>query len=311
MSSDRVPDSGYGGSVTSRRPSEDRRRPSESDIPGPRRSEDNYRPPGEQPPLPTGPRGMEDNFSSGPSSRRKPSQDTGRRSEDREREREEFTRRPSAAASVSNNSDSTATAAPPAQSTTAGSGMIIPNKSTIEEEYIEVPYGREQRESGATIDTPGVDGIRDALADDSASDYQGAMSPRSPPAGGLNGLSSRLREIQDDDDHDIGASGNKSGDDFYDKYGRSSVQSDRSMGQAAGRIASRVSSEEQEKIRREYEYKIATMQSQITTLQRDLADSNEAVAKWKDAEARAEQAEDELNAVRRVRSCSFVHHSTR
>lgn len=291
MSTERPPDSGYGGSVSSRRPSEDRRRPSETDIPVPRRSEENY---ADQPPLPS--RSPENNYGMG-ASRRKPSQDTSRRSEDQRPG--EFARRPSATASISNNSDSTATMGP-AQSTTAGSGMIIPNKSTIEEEYIEVPYGREQRESGATIDTPAAEQFRDAaLGDDSASDYQGAMSPRSPPAGGLNGLSSRLREIQDEDDNDPQSSGNKSGDDFYDKYGRSSVASDRSLGQVPGRMASRASvNDEQEKIRRDYEYKIATMQSQITSLQRDLADSEGAVAKWKEAEARVVQLEDELDSVR-------------
>ncbi|RXW21310.1 hypothetical protein EST38_g4543 [Candolleomyces aberdarensis] len=289
-SADRPPDSGYGGSVSSRRPSEDRRRPSDADMPPPpRRSEENYRRPDESP---YGQRAPDEGYG-----RRKPSQDITRRSEDRERG--DFTRRPSATASVSNASDSTATMGPPAQSTTAGSGMIIPNKSTIEEEYIEVPYGREQRESGATIDTPGGDMIRDAsMGDDSASEYPG-MSPRSPPSG-LNGLSSRLREIQDDDDIDPSSSGNKSGDDFYDKYGRSSVNSDRSSNQIPGRMASRASvNDEQEKLRRDYEYKIATMQSQITSLQRDLEDSADTANKWKDAEARVQQLESELESVRR------------
>ncbi|KAJ2931253.1 hypothetical protein H1R20_g5821, partial [Candolleomyces eurysporus] len=263
-SADRPPDSGYGGSVSSRRPSEDRRRPSDADMPPPpRRSEESYRRPDESP---YGQRAPDEGYS-----RRKPSQDITRRSEDRDRG--DFTRRPSATASVSNGSDSTATMGPPAQSTTAGSGMIIPNKSTIEEEYIEVPYGREQRESGATIDTPGGDMIRDAsMGDDSAND----------------------------DDIDPSSSGNKSGDDFYDKYGRSSVNSDRSSNQIPGRMASRASvTDEQEKLRRDYEYKIATMQSQITNLQRDLEDSADTVNKWKDAEARVQQLESELESVRR------------
>lgn len=246
-------------------------------------------------------------MSGGGGSRRKPSQDTTRRSEDRDRS--DFTRRPSATASISNHSESTTTG-PPTQSTTAGSGMIIPNKSTIEEEYIEVPYGREQRESGATIDTPSAEGLREFnTGDDSASEY-GALSPRSPPAGGLAGLSSRLRDVQDEDENDAAAAGNKSGDDFYDKYGRSSVASDRSLGNSApGRMASRASaSDEQEKIRRDYEFKIATMQSKITELQRQVDDSANTASKYKEAESRAQQLEEDLDAARRVRhsSSSFL-----
>ena len=57
------------------------------------------------------------------SDRRRPSQDTT------------LGRRPSESASVTSD----------AQSATAGMGMIIPNKSTIAEEEIEVPYGRDSQ----------------------------------------------------------------------------------------------------------------------------------------------------------------------
>ena len=268
-------------------------------MPPPRRSEENYRRPEDGAFSP--PRIGDETFSANLASRRKPSQDTaGRRSEDRERE---FVRRPSAAASISTTSEGTAM--PQAQSTTAGSGMIIPNKSTMEEEYIEVPYGREQRESNATIDTPNTESMRDnPLNDDSASEYQGGlMSPRSPP-GGLSALSSRLRDVQDEDENDQAMGGNKSGDDYYDKFGRASVSSDRSMNNPTGhhRGASRASiADEQEKLRRDYEYKIATMQNQIASLQREVADSSQAVAKWKEAEARVQQLEDELDNLQHVR----------
>lgn len=187
--------------------------------------------------------------------------------------------------------------------------MIIPNKSTIEEEYIEVPYGRDGRESGSTtIDERerGIEMHRDGAMGldepDSASDYPSTLSPRSPPAG-LSGLSARLNGVDDDDDDPAGP-GNRSGDDYYDKYGRSSVNSDRSAGTNA--IASRMMggrasvSDDQEKIRRDYEFKIATMQTQITNLQRDLGDAAENERKLKDGEARVRQMEDELSTFRRV-----------
>jgi hypothetical protein len=78
------------------------------------------------------------------------------------------------------------------QSTT---GMIIPNKSTIEEEYIEVPYGRAAPESSvSTLEDSDRD---DALPEppDTAGDYP--LSPASP-AKGLNGLGARL--LKDDND---------------------------------------------------------------------------------------------------------------
>ncbi|KAK7045688.1 component of the polarisome [Paramarasmius palmivorus] len=310
-STDRGMDSVYGGDPGSgRRPSVDRRRPSEVDYSGRRsednnyasgrrsednnypgrRSEDNYRG-----------RTSEDNYATSPSSsRRKPSQDTTRRSEDRPRD--EYVRRPSAAsASVSGNSDSTANA----QSTMATSGMIIPNTSTMEEEYIEVPpYGREARESGST--TTAEDHRRDIsrergsdLEPDSASDYP-SPSPMSPPSGlgGLGGLTSRLRGIDDDDDN------TKSGDDYYDNrrsISRTSLNSERSATGISSRLpgARASASADQEKIRRDYELKLATMQTQISSLQRDLGDAQQSDSKLKESERRVMQMEEELVSVRR------------
>ncbi|KAF8971065.1 hypothetical protein BDZ97DRAFT_1724181 [Flammula alnicola] len=288
---DRPPDSGYGGSISSRRPSEDRRRPSETDFNVGRRSADSFRRPDD--PFP--PRVGDENFSAALASRRKPSQDTTRRSEDRERE---FGRRPGQAPSIASDSTTTVSAAP-AQSTTATSAVIIPNKSTMEEEYIDIPYGREGRDSGVTtIDDRVGDSGRDIGGDteppDSASEYASPTMPRSPPAG-LMGLSARLKGAEDDDD---AVPGNRSGDDLYDKYGRSSVDSTRSAGgngMGSRLINGRVStSEDTEKMRRDYEYKIATMQTQITTLQRDLGDAAENEKRRKESEARVRQLDEEL-----------------
>ncbi|KAH7873105.1 uncharacterized protein C8R40DRAFT_1113973 [Lentinula edodes] len=283
---DHPSDSGYGGSVSSRRPSRDRRHPSE-DLYGGRTNDDNY--------------------ASSILSRRKASQDTTtRRSEDRERERE-YSRRPSAAASMSGNSDSTATAA---QSTMTTSRMIIPNTSTMEEEYIEVPYGRDARESGSSInderdrsrDTRQTRGFSLGFTDDdpdSASNYASPMSPNSP-AVGLSGLSAKLKT----DEHEDGPS-TRSGDDFYNKplfYGRNSANSDRSVNAYSNRMGGRASVvEENEKMRRDYEFRIATMQTQISNLQRDLGDSPQTQFKLSESEMRVRvlrRAEEQKSAMR-------------
>ncbi|KAJ3508039.1 hypothetical protein NLJ89_g5970 [Agrocybe chaxingu] len=283
ISADRPPDSGYG---SSRKPSVDRRRPSESEFSVGRRSEDNYRRPDDIY------AGREESFSAALASRRKPSQDTTRRSEDRERD---FGRRPSMA------SDSTATVnQAPTQSTTATSAVIIPTKSTMEEEYIDIPYGRDARESGVTtIDERdrGPDGRDNGVEEppDSASDYPSPMSSRSPPAG-LGGLAARLKGVEDDDDV---VPGNRSGDELYDKYGRSSVDSSRSNGMGSRLMGGRASvSEDAEKMRRDYEFKIATMQTQITNLQRDLGEAAANEKKRQESELRVRNLEEELMGLR-------------
>ena len=310
-SADRPSDSGYGGSGPSRKPSVDRRRTNDSDYYPTRRSEDAYRRVDD--PYLSQPRASEDGYGAG--SRRRPSQDIPRRPEDRDRSMNasvDHGRRPSGSTSIGGMSDMTATGSTAAgQSATATSGMIIPTKSTIEEEYIEVPYGRELRDSVDERDQSrdaGRDrGTTSALTDgdpDSASDYPSPLSPRSPPAG-LSGLSARLKVMEDEDD-DVGISRN--GEDYYDKFGRSSVNSDRSAsGPAATRaVQGRTNlAEEQEKLRREYEFKIATLQGQISNLQRDAGDIADRDRKLRDSEIRVKQLEDELAGFRRVRFASF------
>ncbi|KAI9064956.1 hypothetical protein FKP32DRAFT_1591027 [Trametes sanguinea] len=284
-SEDRGNDSGYGESASGagRRPSEDNGR----------RSADAY--------------GSTASYGS----RRKPSQDLY--GGDRRRPSQDTTgglgRRPSE--SVSINSESTS--ASNAQSATAGMGMIIPNKSTIAEEDIEVPYGRDARDSASTAmeRDPGRDRSVDrggggGGASDSERDAD--FSPRSPPVGGLgglNGLSARFQTADTGED-DEGVGGARSGDDYYDRmsYGRQSAASDRSTGAAGigarmlgGRAS--VTGEEQERMRRDYEFKIATMQKRITGLERDLEDVQERELKWLDGEKRVREMEEELSEVRR------------
>lgn len=182
-------------------------------------------------------------------------------------------------------------------------GMIIPNKSTIAEEDIEVPYGRELRDStGTAVDD------REKSMDKSREDTDGDddPSPLSPGGlGGLSGLSARLKAVDDDDDGQSGA-GARSGDDYFDKlsYGRASVASDRSAG---GAIGSRlmngrmsVGGEDGEKIRRDYEFRIATMQTRIATIERDLEDAQLREHKWAESEERVRTMEAELEELRQV-----------
>jgi hypothetical protein len=213
----------------------------------------------------------------------------GRKSEDRERperaerplerkrsDRELFGRKQS----LSVKSDLTANQQTAAVAT---AGIIVPNKSTMAEEEIEIPYGREQRESASTaIDT--------------------AESEQASPLGGLSGLTARLRA--DDTDGSAGVGG-RSGEDYFDKmsFGRTgSAASNRSIPPdgAGSRLGNNSAAEEQETMRREYEYKIATMQSKISGLERDLSGAEESKKKARAGADRVRQMEEELDGLRRV-----------
>ncbi|KAI0833898.1 hypothetical protein BC628DRAFT_1414605 [Trametes gibbosa] len=112
--------------------------------------------------------------------------------------------------------------------------MIIPNKSTIADEDIEVPYGRDVCDSSSTAIE--CDRGRDRSVD-------------------------RTRDSE---------------------RGRASV-----------------TGEEQERMRCDYEFKIATMQTYIAGLKRDLEDVQEREQKWLDGEQRVHAMEQELEEVRR------------
>lgn len=178
-------------------------------------------------------------------------------------------------------------------STTAASGMVIPTKSTITEEVIEVPYGRDRDGRGSTST------INDDMDED--------LSGRSP-MGGLSGLSARLR--QDDDDDVLVNGGGRKNSDYFDRssYGRASATSERSpsgngykqgggRNSASGNISA---TEDQERLKKDYEFKIATMQNQITSLQRDLGAAGEAQDSLMKSEDRVTQLEEELSDLRRV-----------
>jgi hypothetical protein len=276
-------DSGYGSSSLGRRPSEDgfgRQRQSDDEVPhsSGRRSEDIY--------------GGEAN-GYGVGARRRPSQDIMRAGAGAD-----FGRRPSASASI--HSDSTGTTN--AQSATATSGMIIPNKSTIAEEDIEVPYGREEvrDSSGTAVDDRGRDGDGDGFGG-----TEGEHEHESASMGGLSGLSARLRsQVMGDGMDDDDGGGARSGDDYFDKVslGRASVTSDRSAAGASRMMGGRASGlgDEHERLRREYEFKIATMQSRIVTLERDHGNTEQREQELRESQQRIKLLEGEIDGFRRV-----------
>lgn len=282
-----------------------------------------------------------DPFSSSVGSRRKPSQDTvmnlrneerrraspeislpGRRSGEDDRE---LARKPSGSASTT--SDST-------NATNAQREVIIPNKSTIAEEEIEVPYGRERESSSTAIGgrTSRSPDTRDRSPDQRADTDGEPLTDNEPSStrsaqmevgglGGLSGLGARLRDRGLDDEDEDGWSGQgKSGEEYYDKmsFGRASVASDRSVGPVAGSRTSAslntgrmsrsggVTSEDVDSVRRDYEYKIATMQSRITTLERQVADGEERERRLKETAAGGEKVkllEEEIVVLREVSEC--------
>lgn len=278
ISDERTLDNGYGSHSLGRRPSEDgfgRHRPSDDEVP-PRRSEDAY---------------GSDTNPYGPGSRKKTSQDIARGPIP------DFGRRPSASTSV--HSDSTGTTN--AQSATATSGMIIPNKSTIAEEDIEVPYGREEMRDSSVmaVGDRGRDGDGDTYgAVDEDHEHE------APSLGGLSALGARLRsqgsgDVLDDEE----GGGARSGDDYFDKVslGRASVTSDRSAGamRSMGGRAS-VGGEDHERLRREYEFKIATMQGRIVTLERDLGNAEQRERELRDGQQRIKLLDEEIDGFRKV-----------
>jgi protein SPA2 len=168
--------------------------------------------------------------------------------------------------------------------------MIIPNKSTIAEEEIEVPYGRQVRDSGSTA----IDDRERSHEHDTDGEHD-----RISPGIGLSGLSARFK--QDDDESAGGArSGSTAGDDYFDKmsFGRASVASDRSTSKMAG--------DDEDRLRRDYEYKIATMQNRIATLERDLENADDARKRAADGESRVRRMEEELMEFRKVNSGFFL-----
>lgn len=251
--------------------------------------------------------------------RRRPSPDitlSGRRSGEDDRD---LARRPSG--SVSTTSDST-------NATNAQREVIIPNKSTIAEEEIEVPYARERESSSTAVGernsrSPDIRDRTPDLRGDTDGEGITDSSVRSPrleitglgSLSGLSGLSARLRERTLDEDDEDWSGQNRSGEDYFDKmsFGRASVASDRSAGGAPGRMSASLNTGRMSKtggsyevdiegLRREYEYKIATMQSRIATLERSLEDAEERGRRFaeNDKDEKTKVLEEEIKLLREV-----------
>ncbi|KAI6131244.1 hypothetical protein EDD17DRAFT_639635 [Pisolithus thermaeus] len=290
VSEDRAMDSGYGSGTLGGKSSEDgfsRSRPSGDEVSAGRRSEDMY-----------GRSAHGDDPINAYTARRKPSQDmrataVANAAGARVGAAPDFGRRPSATGSLRSDSSGTTNA----QSATATSGMIIPNKSTIAEEDIEVPFGREIRDSSiATIDDRSQE-LGKEVDGDAATDGENDTSLL-----GLSGLSARLKSQGDLDDDGV-----RSGDDYFDKVslGRASVTSDRSAGGAAyhgsramgGRAS--VGGDEAERLRRDYEFKIVAMQNRIATLERDLANAEQREEQLQESHRRVRLLEEEIDGLRK------------
>ncbi|KZS88925.1 hypothetical protein SISNIDRAFT_552392 [Sistotremastrum niveocremeum HHB9708] len=182
----------------------------------------------------------------------------------------------------------------PALPSTAKSGVIIPNKSTIaEEDPIEVPFGNGSNGGADTSGAKDTDGERD-LERESDSDF--GPSPKSPEPVGLNALTGRVLGNSTNqpsslpiEDSDTGGGATRSGDEYFDKmsFGRTSVASDRSapLSRNPSRVGrdreSALAEKDREDLKKEYEYKIATLQK-----------------KANGSEERVRMMEEELNTLR-------------
>jgi len=244
-------------------------------------------------------------FSSPPQTRRKPSREQNSALPptpvDRRRPSEDTLRspdRPTPSARRPSGDDATSSSAFGAAAT-ATSGMVIPNKSTIAEEEIKVPYGEEDdpRNSRLVLEEKDDEPFEDLDAEDSVStDFK---SPVSPP-GGLGGLSALSaigsRQIEpsreSDDDHVTG----RSDSDYYERtLGRPSSSSDRSG--RTGNVKTRPSNAiDEEKLRRDYELRIAAMQKRINSLETTVTDSN---ARKVESEDQVRQLTSELELLRK------------
>ncbi|KAF8515365.1 hypothetical protein BU17DRAFT_76861 [Hysterangium stoloniferum] len=222
-----------------------------------------------------------------PVDRRRPSEDT-LRSPDRPTP---SARRPSGDDATSNSTFGAAA--------TATSGMVIPNKSTIAEEEIRVPYGEEDdsRNSRLILEEKDDEPFEDLDAEDGVSaDFKSPLSS----SGGFGGLSALSaignRQVdpsrESDDDHRTG----RSDSDYYERtLGRPSSSSDRQG--RTGIVKTRQSNGiDEEKLRRDYELRITAMQKRINGLETDVTESN---ARKAGSEEQVRQLTNELELLRK------------
>jgi hypothetical protein len=178
--------------------------------------------------------------------------------------------------------------------------MVIPNKSTIAEEEIKVPYGEEDdlRNSGLIGEGKDDEPFEDLDTEDGASaSFKSPVSSSSAGLGGLSALSAignrQDRSRESDDDPGTG----RSDSDYYERaLGRSS--SDKPGRNANIKTRQSNTLEDEDKLRRDYELKIATMQMRINSLEADLAESTTHKA---ESEDQVRKLTSELELLRNVR----------
>ncbi|CAE7230326.1 unnamed protein product [Rhizoctonia solani] len=139
----------------------------------------------------------------------------------------------------------------------ASSSFVTPNKSTIAEEDIQVPYGRDE---GTEDEEEDDDDTKRLVGEESRNGHTKKPSQGGLNALGFNLLSTPMSPTSDDGTPMNGLNG-RTNSDYYEKmsFGRASVTS--SQGGGGGEIKRG----EVEDLRRDYEFKIATMQSKIAT----------------------------------------------
>lgn len=285
----------------------DRNQPNQS-APNGRPSQENYRPGAQQP--------------RGPERRPTPEQQYGRRSE----ENRPFGRAPSqvsrgddgesmysgARRRPSNETDGQFARKPieplPPGPSSATAGMVIPNKSTIVEEEIQVPYGRDDSDS-----RPRDSDIRDSVVTDvsggadlgkpsnalsalaSAATPKWDISPNTPQLqGGLSALAAgfdKRNESALSDDDEVKT-------DFFENStigGRARSASGGSTGRGVPASRGGLDREETEKMRKDYEYRITSLQNKVASLQDEI--DNGARSK-KDDEERIRELTNEISSMR-------------
>lgn len=143
----------------------------------------------------------------------------------------------------------------------ASSSYVTPNKSTIAEEVIQVPYGRDEGTEDEDFDD------REDTARRTGSDEDVGRHSKKPSglnALGFSLLSTPLSPTSDDGAAPNGLNGRATSD-YYEKmsFGRASVTSSQGGGGGERRNT------EIEDVRKDYEFKIATMQNRIAAMENE------------------------------------------
>ena len=104
----------------------------------------------------------------------------------------------------------------------------------------------------------------------------------------------------DDDEDDLGNGKVRAHEEHDEGKVQQVVENEVAADAGGGVDDGGVAGEEGERIRREYEFKIATMQTRVTGLERDLEDAQLREQKWAESEERVRTMENELEELRQA-----------